>query len=79
MESQRCVRCYQPLSPNSKLALASVPQEEAVQNDWSGQKNPDGTVTVGMCLQCQIDRSQNRTMRELTASLTRAYKSPEKS
>ncbi|HSU33125.1 MAG TPA: hypothetical protein VLJ11_18005 [Bryobacteraceae bacterium] len=40
---------------NSKLTTASVPPEEAGQNGWNGHNNPDGTVLVGMCLQCQLD------------------------
>ena len=79
MESQRCAVCHQPLPPNSKLTLASVSREEAEQNGWTGHENPVGTVTVNMCLQCQIDRSNSRTMRELKSTLRRSYGSPEKS
>lgn len=73
MESKSCVICHQPLPGNSKLATASVRAEEAVQNGWNGHHNPDGTVMVGMCLQCQIDRSKGRTQRELNAALMRNY------
>jgi hypothetical protein len=48
-------------------------KEEAVKNGWNGQNKPDGTVTVHMCLQCQIDRSKGRTQRELNAALMRNY------
>lgn len=77
MEPQSCVICHQPLPPNSKLTAASVSQEEAMQNGWGGQKNPDGTVTVSMCLQCQIDRSKSRTQRELNVAMMRNYTSRE--
>ena len=77
METQTCVICSQPLPRNSKLTTASVPPEEATKNGWAGQKNPDGTVIVDMCLQCQIDRSKSRTMRELNTALMRGYKSRE--
>jgi hypothetical protein len=79
MESQSCAVCHQPLPRNSKLTLASVSREEAEQNGWTGHENPDGTVTVNMCLQCQIDRSNSRTMRELQGTLKRSYGSREKS
>lgn len=73
MEAESCVICHQPLLRNSKLTTASVPQEEAVQNGWTGKKNADGTVTINICLQCQIDRSKGRTQRELNARLMRNY------
>jgi hypothetical protein len=73
MESQSCAICHQPLPGNSKLATASVPAGEAAQNGWNGYPNADGTVRVDMCLQCQIDRSKNRTRRELNAALLRNY------
>ena len=73
VESRSCVICHQLLPGNSKLTIASVQAEEAVQNEWNGHHNPDGTVTVGMCLQCQIDRSKSRTQRELNAALMRNY------
>jgi hypothetical protein len=59
-EQRSCVDCHQPLPPRSKLTLASVPLEETELNGWTGQQNPDGTITVDMCLQCQIDRSKDR-------------------
>src|SRR5436305_12784154 len=73
MELRICVLCHQSLPPNSKLTTASVSLEEAAQNGWAGQKNADSTVTVAMCLQCQIDRSKSRTQRELNSALTRSY------
>jgi hypothetical protein len=60
VESRECVNCHQPLPLGSKLTLTSVSQEEAERNGWIGQENSDGTLTVDMCLQCQINRSKNK-------------------
>jgi hypothetical protein len=59
-EQRTCVSCHQPLPPRSKLTLTCVRREEAERNSWTGQQNSDGTTTVDMCLQCQIDRSKDR-------------------
>jgi hypothetical protein len=81
MNLQSCVICHQPLPQNSKLTTASVPSEEAAQNGWTGHKNADGAVMVGMCLQYQIDRSRSRTIRELNGAsmASYGYKSAEES
>lgn len=55
-EQRTCVSCHQPLPPRSKLTLATITREEGERNGWTGQQNSGGTVTVDMCLQCQIDR-----------------------
>jgi hypothetical protein len=54
-----CVLCLQPLPVGSKLTKQSVSIEEAAEKNWVGTQNPDGTVTVMMCLQCQIDRAEH--------------------
>jgi hypothetical protein len=59
-EQRACVNCQQPLPPRSKLTLATVPRDESERNGWTGQQNSEGTMTVDMCLQCQIDRSNRR-------------------
>lgn len=59
-EQRTCVSCHQPLPPRSKLTLATVPQEEGERNGWTRQQDSEGTMTVDMCLQCQIDRSKSR-------------------
>ena len=69
MEPQSSVICHQPLPLNSKLTTASVPPEEAGQNGWNCHKNPDGTVLVGMRLQCQIDRSKKVVVYESSSRL----------
>jgi hypothetical protein len=61
-EQRTCVSCHQLLPPRSKLTLATVPQEEGERNGWAGQQNSDETITVDMCLQCQIDRSKSRKL-----------------
>lgn len=53
-----CVQCGQPLPPMSKLTEQQLPQAEAAERNWDGRQNPDGSVTVRMCLQCQIERSE---------------------
>ena len=53
-----CVQCHQPLPGMSKLNKQAVPEEEAAARGWIGTRNSDGTVTVSMCLQCQIERSE---------------------
>ena len=77
LQPQSCVICLQPLPRNSKLTTASVSPKETVQNGWTGEKNPDGTVMVNMCLQRQIDQSKSRPQRELNAALIRNYRSRE--
>ena len=61
-EQRTCVICRQPLPLKSKLTLACVPREEAERNGWTGEQNSDSTVTIDMCLQCQIDRSKSHKL-----------------
>jgi hypothetical protein len=35
-----------------------VANDEADTFHWAGERNSDSTVTVDMCLQCQITRSE---------------------
>jgi hypothetical protein len=41
----------------STMSRTVVASTEAAANQWSGEDNADGTVSVNMCLQCQITRS----------------------
>lgn len=59
-EPRTCVICRQPLPPKSKLTMANVAREEAERSGWAGEQNSGDTVTVNMCLQCQIARSHTR-------------------
>ena len=76
MEPHSCVICHHPLPLNSKLITASVPPEEAGQNDWNGHKNRAGTVLVGMCLGCQVDRERSPRIRDLTPTLMLRWRLP---
>jgi len=58
MPAAQCVQCEQPIPPMSKLADYALPEGEARERNWSGELNPDGTVTVRMCIQCQIQRTE---------------------
>ncbi len=53
-----CVHCQQLLPGMSKLTKQAIPEQEAAEKQWEGTPNGDGTVTVPMCLQCQINRSE---------------------
>lgn len=53
-----CVQCEQPIPAMSKLAELVVSEGEAREQNWPGKSNPDGTVTVKMCIQCQIQRAE---------------------
>lgn len=50
----------------SKLTKQVIPEEQAAERHWEGTRNGNGTVTVGMCVQCQIDRAE-RLQEKLTA------------
>ncbi|MFZ0591430.1 MAG: hypothetical protein WAM39_13185 [Bryobacteraceae bacterium] len=52
-----CVGCGQRLSAGSKLTRQNVSAQEAKEHGWEGTSNEDGTITVHMCMQCQITRS----------------------
>jgi hypothetical protein len=56
-EVHQCVRCGKALPPASKMSRLAVTSAEATTNQWLGEENVDGTVSVEMCLQCQILRS----------------------
>jgi hypothetical protein len=58
MATASCVQCGQPIPGTSKLTDFVLPENEARELDWPGKPNPDGTVTVKMCFQCQINRAE---------------------
>jgi hypothetical protein len=58
MSSATCVKCGQTIPGASKLADFVLPSSEALARDWSGKLNPDGTITVKMCIQCQINEAE---------------------
>jgi hypothetical protein len=61
-EQRACVNCGKLLPSASKMTRSAVSSVEATSKQWAGDKNNDGTISVDMCLQCQIARSdsQNR-------------------
>jgi hypothetical protein len=36
----------------------TVPEAEALERRWTGKSKNDGTVTVKLCFQCQINRAE---------------------
>ena len=56
-EERRCAACGQFLPPQSKMTLATVLSEEADRRGWTGPVKADGTVSVDLCLSCQITRT----------------------
>jgi hypothetical protein len=59
-ETRTCVVCRQPLPWKSRMTMAAVPQQEARDRGWTGQRNPDTTLGVDMCLPCQMARSKRQ-------------------
>ena len=57
-KQRSCVACGQVLPKGSKLTSYRASGAEAVREGWRRQDNGDGTVTVDMCLQCQITRAK---------------------
>jgi hypothetical protein len=52
-----CDGCGQKLPPGSRLSLQAVSKEEAEGLGAAGVKNPDGTVTIDLCLNCRVQRA----------------------
>ena len=52
-----CDGCGQKLPARSKLSEQAVSKEEAAQFGSAGVVNPDGTVTLDLCLQCRVTRA----------------------
>ena len=59
-EQQMCVRCGKPLPGSSKMTEEKVALAEAQERGWAGRAAGADAVTVAMCLQCQIMRSEDR-------------------
>jgi len=56
-DGRYCDGCGQKLPPASRLAMQAVPKAEAEAMNARGTENPDGTVTIDLCLNCRIARS----------------------
>ena len=57
-----CDGCGQKLPAASKLSNQVVSKDEAASYRPDAPPNPDGTVTIDLCLQCRVDRA-NRIKR----------------
>jgi hypothetical protein len=55
-----CDSCGQKLPPSAKLAQQTMSVEEARAWGSSTAPDPDGTVTVDICLACRIRKAQAR-------------------
>jgi hypothetical protein len=40
------------------MSRVTLPEAEVRENDWPGEQNQDGTVTVDLCMQCRIVRAE---------------------
>ena len=53
-----CDGCGQKLPPQSKLSQQKMSKDEATQLGVAVMtENPDGTVTVDLCLNCRVQRA----------------------
>ncbi len=53
-----CDGCGQKLPPQSMLSHQKMSKEEAAQLSVTAMdENPDGTVTVDLCLNCRVQRA----------------------
>jgi hypothetical protein len=59
-EQRKCVRCGKPLPASSKMTEEEVAVSEARGNGWTGRGCGADSLTVAMCLACQIARAQER-------------------
>jgi len=60
-DERKCVRCGEPLPGMSKMTEEKVTAAEVEEFGWQGRPAVgEGMVTVAMCLQCQIVRSEDR-------------------
>ncbi len=65
MSATTCVQCGKTIPGMSKLAEHVVSASEANERNWACRANLDGTVTVRMCIQCQIQRAEATRQRTL--------------
>jgi hypothetical protein len=61
-QDKLCDGCGQKLPAASKLSNQVVSKDEAARYRPDAPPNPDGTVTIDLCLQCRVDRA-NRIKR----------------
>jgi hypothetical protein len=51
-----CDGCRQPLPPKALMGRQTMSKEEARIYRPDATENPDGTVTIDLCLACRIRR-----------------------
>jgi hypothetical protein len=56
-DGRYCDGCGQKLPPGSRLSLEAVSKEEAEALGATGVENAGGTVTIDLCLNCRVQRS----------------------
>jgi hypothetical protein len=56
-DGRYCDGCGQKLPPGSRLSLQVMPKEEAEAMGAKGVENAEGTVTIDLCLNCRVQRS----------------------
>jgi hypothetical protein len=56
-DGRYCDGCRQKLPPGSRLSLQAVSKDEAEALNAAGVENADGTVTIDLCLNCRVQRS----------------------
>jgi len=65
-DQRTCVRCGKGLPGMSKMTEEKLTAEEAAKNGWLGRLGVDGSIIVAMCLQCQIERAEDRRGRTVS-------------
>jgi hypothetical protein len=56
-DGRYCDGCGQKLPPGSRLSLQVVSKEEAAAMGAGGVENTGGMVTIDLCLNCRVQRS----------------------
>jgi len=56
-DGRYCDGCGQKLPPKAMLARETMSREEADTYRSGLEANPDGTVTIDLCLACRIRRA----------------------
>ena len=57
-DARYCDGCGQKLPPKAMLATRTVSPGEAHRYRADAPANPDGTVTIDLCLACRIEQSR---------------------
>jgi hypothetical protein len=57
-DGRHCDGCGQRLPPGAKLGRQTMTPDEARKYRSAAAANPDGTVTIDLCLACRIRRAE---------------------